>query len=489
MSKLIILLTLIITAISEETINITTSDMTGGSSYTIIYNGLRKFPNNIYFNGLEIFQYEPNNTDTYYEITDDNYLNIIPVTSGGPNEITLFYSSEVESFENMFANCSEIIKSISFSDEVMSGTTNMISMFESCSKLTEINNLNPIKVKYMNKAFKGCTSLVSISFNYNNRFEQIRNMENLFEGCIKLESLDLENFKTDRVTSMEKMFYNCQSLQSINFGPDFKTYLINNMSYIFYNCRALETLNLNNFERSGATDMSSMFYNCINLKELSIEFSTPYVDTMNRMFSNCQSLTSVDLSKFITSNVKDMELMFYYCVEIRNITFPKSPTNSLEKMVQMFNYFRKLKEIINLSYFKTQNVQSMHSLFSECNAIEKLNLSSFYIKEATSMAYMFYQCNQLRTLILPDFDNNNKVTDFSHMFQYCSSLSNSDFSSFKTSNALNMNNMFSYSGFNSLNLYSFSTLKVTNMVEMFFECRKLNNLNISNFNTQQVTHL
>ena len=90
MSKLIILLTLIITAISEETINITTSDMTGGSSYTIIYNGLRKFPNNIYFNGLEIFQYEPNNTDTYYEITDDNYLNIIPVTSGGPNEITLF---------------------------------------------------------------------------------------------------------------------------------------------------------------------------------------------------------------------------------------------------------------------------------------------------------------------------------------------------------------------------------------------------------------
>ena len=84
----------------------------------------------------------------------------------------------------------------------------------------------------------------------------------------------------------------------------------------------------------------------------------------------------------------------------------------------------------------------------------------------------------------------NYLTKTNHMFWGCKSITNLDLSNFNTKNVTNMSHMFG--GCNSLtnlNLFNFNTQKVTNMHRMFLCCYLLRNLNLSTFNTQNVTDM
>ena len=82
------------------------------------------------------------------------------------------------------------------------------------------------------------------------------------------------------------------------------------------------------------------------------------------------------------------------------------------------------------------------------------------------------------------------LTNTCCMFYGCSSLNNLNLSNFNTQNVINMACMFyECSSLNNLNLSNFNTQNVINMSSMFFECSSLNNLNLSYFNTQNVTDM
>ena len=74
-----------------------------------------------------------------------------------------------------------------------------------------------------------------------------------------------------------------------------------------------------------------------------------------------------------------------------------------------------------------------------------------------------------------------------YMFGCCSSLTNLDLSNFNTINVTNMKDMFNgCKSLTNLNLSNFNTINVTNMSNMFYGCKSLTNLNLSNFNTINV---
>ena len=74
------------------------------------------------------------------------------------------------------------------------------------------------------------------------------------------------------------------------------------------------------------------------------------------------------------------------------------------------------------------------------------------------------------------------------MFYYCSGLTSLNLSNFDTANVTTMEQMFSgCSGLTSLNLSSFNTAKVTNMYQMFYNCSNLTSLDLPSFNTANVT--
>ncbi|WP_165007694.1 MULTISPECIES: BspA family leucine-rich repeat surface protein, partial [unclassified Enterococcus] len=75
------------------------------------------------------------------------------------------------------------------------------------------------------------------------------------------------------------------------------------------------------------------------------------------------------------------------------------------------------------------------------------------------------------------------------MFKKCSSLQSLDLSSFDTSQVTNMSSMFDgCTNLQSITMDdSFDTSRVTNMYTMFFGCSSLKSLDVSSFNTNQVT--
>ena len=73
------------------------------------------------------------------------------------------------------------------------------------------------------------------------------------------------------------------------------------------------------------------------------------------------------------------------------------------------------------------------------------------------------------------------------MFGSCQSLTNINLSNFNTQNVTDMSCMFcNCNSLININLSNFNTQNVTDMSYMFSDCYYLTNINLSNFNTQNV---
>ena len=88
------------------------------------------------------------------------------------------------------------------------------------------------------------------------------------------------------------------------------------------------------------------------------------------------------------------------------------------------------------------------------------------------------------------FKFKKRLTNTNYMFMDCSSLYSINLSSFNTNNVTSMMNMFdSCHSLNSVNLSSFNTSRVTIMLGMFIACSSLNSLDLSSFNTNNVVNM
>ena len=82
------------------------------------------------------------------------------------------------------------------------------------------------------------------------------------------------------------------------------------------------------------------------------------------------------------------------------------------------------------------------------------------------------------------------MKDCSFMFYKCFNIISLDLSSFNTKNVTNMFSMFyECSNLTNIDFSLFNTQNVTNMVGMFGQCKNLLNIDLSSFNTQNVTNM
>lgn len=169
-------------------------------------------------------------------------------------------------------------------------------------------------------------------------------------------------------------------------------------------------------------------------------FDTSQVTSMEAMFSNCSSLTSLDLSSFDTSHVTNMWMMFQFCEKLANLNISSFETSQVTSMRTMFNSCSSLTNL-DLSHFDTSQVTDMTQMFSYCRNLTNLNLSSFDTSQVTTMYSMFAGNSLLTNLDISSFST-SKVTDMEYMFSGCSSLTSLDFRNATFTNVTSYNNMF-----------------------------------------------
>ena len=108
----------------------------------------------------------------------------------------------------------------------------------------------------------------------------------------------------------------------------------------------------------------------------------------------------------------------------------------------------------------------------------------------TGTAYWFFDCSNLTSITNIEYLKTDNVTDMNNMFCNCRGLTSLNVTNFKTENVTDMGNMFYVcSGLTSLDVTNFKTENVTNMSLMFFGCSGLTSLDVTNFKTDNVTNM
>lgn len=112
------------------------------------------------------------------------------------------------------------------------------------------------------------------------------------------------------------------------------------------------------------------------------------------------------------------------------------------------------------------------------------NPDASYMFSLQSASDAFYSVSSINGLNLLDTSN---TTNMDSMFWTCPKVESLDVSHFDTENVTTMDYMFAATGITSINLSNFNTKNVTKMEGMFRWCENLTSVDLSSFNTQNVT--
>lgn len=157
---------------------------------------------------------------------------------------------------------------------LFSGNSNATSVDE---YLAGRDSSQVIRMDYM---FNGCSSLLSIpQLNTSN----VTNISNMFYGCESLETIP--QLDISKVTTTSHMFNACKKLVSI---PPLNTIKSADMTSMFYYCHNLKTIDLTSMDLINATyKSSSMCSNCYSLTKLIVRTMTKVPTINTNTFDKC----------------------------------------------------------------------------------------------------------------------------------------------------------------------------------------------------------
>ncbi|MDO4869713.1 MAG: BspA family leucine-rich repeat surface protein [Bacillota bacterium] len=275
------------------------------------------------------------------------------------------------------------------------------------------------KVRYPN---------LSIYYFMDDGYDQDYYTRGLFEGYSSLRSADLSGLNTTECTSAEYLFFRCSSLHSINLkGVDFTN--LRNAFEMFGDC-GLEKVDLSSVTLK-SVDAGYMFEGNRNLKE--VKFNTnqkPSFTNIYGMFSYCESLESMDLSKVDFAKTRSMEQTFQHCKSLKSVNLGDAKVSECYSMRWMFTECESL-ESVDISNLKASNCEDMDSMFEGCKSLQSIDLRNFDTSSCLNMSSMFKDCSALKNIEFGNIDV-TKCTGFSLMFSGCTSLESLDLSGFHT---------------------------------------------------------
>ena len=448
----------------------------------------------------------------YYDIYNGNVEKTKFSNVSVINGLSLFDTSNVTRLGYAFAFCGSIT-SLDLSSWNVDNVSWLRGTFRNCNKLATLNldgwNVNPIN---MENTFTSCKALASLNIS-NWNVSQVNNFRNAFSSCESLTVLDLSGWDTSSATNMGYMFDGCTNLNTVNISSDWNTSNVTTMEAMFYKCSSLVSLDASNWNVSNVTRMDTMFYKCSSLVSLdasnwnacnlvdapdmfngcsnlaSLEASNwnlCKLVTANQMFANCSTLTSLDVSNWDMGKVRNFQSMFNGCSSLTSLDVSKWNTSSATNMLGMFNHCTSLTNL-DVSNWDVSKVTTFKAMFQGNGSYTtsmylNLDVSKWDTSSATNMSFMFYGYGGSE-LDVSNWDV-SKVTNFDHMFAFNRNVKVLDVSRWDTSSATNLYAIFHSVLVPVLNVSNFNTSQVTVFGQMFEACSSLKSIiGLENFDT------
>ena len=297
--------------------------------------------------------------------------------------------------------------------------TNMRYMFCDCSSLKslDLTNFNTENVTDMYYMFAYCKSLESLDLtNFNTA--KVTNMAGMFQSCYALKTIYAsDKFVTDQVTESTCMFSDCLSFKDYTSSKEDHTYAncgpTGYFTYgrgyaMFDDATGTLTFSYKGFKPEGAYELNEggntpewiSKNSYVKKVVFDASFANARPTSCNEWFFSCSNLTTIEGIEYLnTAKVTNMNYMFDNCESLKSL---------------------------DLTKFNTENVTSMKFMFEACTTLTSLDVSNFNIAKVTDINYMFSNCSALTTIYASDNFVTDQVTYGNYMFNGCEKLKDYD---------------------------------------------------------------
>ena len=297
--------------------------------------------------------------------------------------------------------------------------TNMRYMFCDCWSLKslDLTNFNTENVTDMYYMFAYCKSLESLDLtNFNTA--KVTNMAGMFQSCYALKTIYAsDKFVTDQVTESTCMFSDCSNLKDYTSSKEDHTYAncgpTGYFTYgrgyaMFDDATGTLTFSYKGFKPEGAYELNEGGNNpewisknsYVKKVVFDASFANARPASCNEWFFSCSNLTTIEGIEYLnTAKVTNMNNMFDNCESLKSL---------------------------DLTKFNTENVTSMKFMFEACTTLTSLDISNFNTAKVTDINYMFSNCSALTTIYASDNFVTDQVTYGNYMFNGCEKLNGYD---------------------------------------------------------------
>ena len=322
-------------------------------------------------------------------------------------------------------------------------SSNKEDAFIKCTNISGLNIFDASAVTDLSRAFAYCIALTQLdvsSWEVNNvttfRFT-FASHESV--GYMDLKNLNLTGWKvTNNCVSLRAMFQNCRSLTSVDVS-NWNTSSVTDMSYMFQSCTSLTTIDVSKWDVGKVQNMQQAFCKCTSLTTLDISnWDLSSCTTIKSMFEmnnygeNPPPISVLDVSNWNVSNIADMGWAFYGLANLKTLDVSKWNVSKVESFHHCFAWCTKLV-ITGLENWKPINAKTLNAIFHN-NKMTSLDLSGWDVSKVENFGQMFEMCTQLKEIKGLENWNTSSAKTFYEMFSRCSSLEELNLSSFNTKN-------------------------------------------------------
>jgi len=124
-------------------------------------------------------------------------------------------------------------------------------------------------------------------------------------------------------------------------------------------------------------------------------------NSMARLFSNCSSLTQVDLSGLDTSSVTDMSYLFYQCSSLESLELSGLNTSAVTSMRSMFSLCTQLSSLTGYESWDTGALENMYQMFNQVEKLQTIDLSRWDLDQVKNTGWCFQMC-KAKYILLPE---------------------------------------------------------------------------------------
>ena len=376
-----------------------------------------------------------NETETWNADVDNSgaikcYLNgtVLTIAGNGSGKIALNEDSSYL-FSNTYSSSNEQLK---------------YGLFITCTAINGLPIFDSSNVKNLSRAFAYCIAVTELDLTgwdvSNVETLQFTFAANGKVGTMALTTIKgIESWNTENVSLLRTTFQVCTELTELNIS-NWNTSKVTDMSYLFRDCSSLTTIPVSNWDTSACTDMSNMFAKCYALTSLDISrWNVSKVTNFNSMFSmsdygtTSAPITTLDVSNWDVSSATDMGWMFYGLTSLKTLDVSKWDVSKVESFHHCFAWCTKLV-ITGLENWDVSSAKTLNAMFHNVRNTT-YDVSKWDVSNVESFGQMFESNPNLTHIYGLENWNTSSGKAFCEMFFQCPKLKELNLSSFDTRNA------------------------------------------------------